>query len=388
MNEAIATYVSIAAALITTGLFAYGAWQLFSHSPRVHKHVIELARSLGLIREDENPIIRPGGANFEAGGVLNPGAIEHEGKIHLFYRAIGADGVSRIGYASSENGKQFKQLPYPVFALTGESSDDAVMRANTMANHEALVASGGSWGGIEDPRAVVIDDRLYLTFSAFGGWDSLRMGLTSLALDDLRANKWRWTPPVYLSPKGQVHKNWVLFPEKIRGKFAVLHSLHSGSRDRVLIDYVDDLNQEPVEDIDSPYLPAKDPNAWDSTLRGAGPPPIKTPRGWLLLYHAIDHREPSRYKIGALLLDLVDPTKIIARSKAPVLAPDASYENEGAKSGVVYACGAVARGDELTVYYGGADSVICAARHSITKLLSGLTDGMRMPATPFTANYA
>ncbi|CAN5725961.1 glycosidase [soil metagenome] len=377
--------VSQLVALAISGLFIYGVVELVRNeslrtrvSKEVRAHVDAVRKAFGFTRTPHNPVVTPGGQNWEAEGVLNPGAVEVDGDVHLFYRAIGSDGVSRIGYASSAGGDSFpNRLPYPVFALQNDSEDDAAMRARTMANHTGLAASGGSWSGVEDPRAVVIDDTLYLTFSAFAGWDSVRMGLTSLSLEDLRAKKWKWTPPVYLSPKGQVHKNWVLFPEKINGKYAVLHSLHGGSHEKVLVDYFDTLENSPAVAIESPdpnALP-DNPKGWHKRVRGAGPPPIKTDKGWLVLYHAIDNEGPSHYKLGALLLDLQDPTTVIARSIAPILAPTAAYENEGAKAGVVYACGAIVKGDVLTIYYGGADSVICSATHSLSKLLTMMTDG-------------
>lgn len=369
-------------ALAISGLFIFGAWRL-ARSESLRKRFQEKARAqmdalreaFGFTRTIHNPLITPAGHGWEADGVLNPGAVEVDGKVHLFYRAIGSDGVSRIGYASSENGSHFQdRLPYPVFALSGDSENDAHVRAQSMAGHAGLAASGGSWSGVEDPRAVVIEDRMYLTFSAFAGWDSVRMGVTSLSLEDLRAHRWKWTPPVYLSPKGEVHKNWVLFPEKVNGKFAVLHSMHGNSHNEVLVDYFDTLDEAPVVRVVSPdpnALP-NNPISWHKRMRGAGPPPIKTPFGWLVLYHAVDNEGPSHYKLGALLLDLIDPTKVIFRSPAPILAPTATYENEGAKRGVVYACGAVTHDDRLTVYYGGSDSVICSATHSLSKLLSML----------------
>lgn len=354
-----------------TFLFFYGAWALIRHPGAVRKRLEEIGRALHVMRDDRNPLLSPQDSHWEADGVFNPAAVEIDGVTHLFYRAVGRDGVSRVGYAVAKDGESFSRLPYPVFALSDEDASSAAAR-KSMVNHVALVASGGSWAGTEDPRAVVIDDNLYLTFSAFGGWDSLRMGVSSLSLEDLRKSRWKWTPPVYLSPRGQVHKNWVLFPEKIHGKFAVLHSLHGGSRDRVLVEYLDSLDKEPAEHIQSSYAPEPEDAAWDSMVRGAGPPPLKTPHGWLVLYHAIDTREPSRYKLGAMLLDLDDPSIVKARSLAPVLAPDASYENSGAKPGIVYACGATLSGDVLTVYYGAADSVVCAARHSLAALLDQL----------------
>jgi predicted GH43/DUF377 family glycosyl hydrolase len=372
MATLVLLYAVLLLAAVTTGLFLYGAWLLLRHPARFREHVRRAAEALHLAREDTNPLITSA-HHWEEQGVLNPAAVDIDGKVQLVYRASGNDGVSRLGYATSADGTSFTRLPYPVFALSGESPEDAALRAARKQKHPGLVASGGSWAGVEDPRAVAIGDRLYLTFSAFGGWDSLRMGVTSLSLDDLRQQRWKWTPPVYLSPRGQVHKNWVLFPEKVGGRFAVLHSLHSGSRERVLVDYLDTLEAAPEGGIESPYRPGNASGVWDSTLRGAGPPPLKTPYGWLVLYHAIDRREPSRYKLGAMLLNLEDPSTVLCRSSAPVLEPDARYENEGAKAGVVYACGAVVRGDSLTVYYGGADSVVCAARHSLSKLLATLT---------------
>ena len=112
--------------------------------------------------------------------------------------------------------------------------------------------------------------------------------------------------------------------------------------------------------------------AWDNLMRGAGPPPIKTPYGWLLLYHAMDRRDPNRYKIGAMILDEKDPTKILYRSRQPILEPDMPYENEGYKAGVVYSCGAVVKDNELFIYYGGADKVSCVASVPFDKFLNDL----------------
>lgn len=367
-------------ALIATGLFLFGAWRLV-RSYAIKERLAEFARALGLARASGNPVLVPSGHAFEAGGVMNPAAVEAGGRVHLFYRAVGTDGVSRLGYASSADGARFdERLPYPVFALA------AVADTRRFAEHSGLSKSGGSFAGVEDPRAVAIGGRVYLTFSAFAGWDALRIGVSSIAVSDLLAKRWNWTAPAYLSPVGEVHKNWVLFPEKIRGKFAVLHSLHSGSRDRVVIDYLDTLDAD--ASIKSPYQPVTDESVWDSTMRGAGPPPIRTKDGWLLLYHATDSREPHRYKLGALLLDLDDPTKILARSPFPILSPEAAYENEGAKAGVVYATGATLRGDTLTVYYGGADSVVCAAETSLARFLRKLKDRKLATLTPVPLRLA
>ena len=176
--------------------------------------------------------------------------------------------------------------------------------------------------------------------------------------------------PVFLSPPGEVHKNWVLFPEKINGKFAILHSISP----KIMIDYVDDFSEFDAEErnIESRYSRLSGLAGWDSWVRGAGPPPIRTRLGWLLFYHAMDVRDPNRYKLGAMILDLGDPTKILYRSQMPLMEPEEWYENNGWKSGVIYSCGAVVKDGELYVYYGGADSVVCVAVANLEHFLDEL----------------
>jgi predicted GH43/DUF377 family glycosyl hydrolase len=343
---------------------------LFVRSARAARTRAELAKQAELKRAPHNPIVSPDTHAWELGGTFNPAAARAEGQTHLFYRAIGLDGVSRVGYAKSANGDHIdERLPFPVFALERPPRPDP----KRPGRHPGLLASGGSWAGAEDPRAVILDDRLYLSFSAFAGWDSVRIGVSSISLDNLNAKRWRWTEPVFLSePKG-VAKNWVIFPERINGKVAVLHSLNVPDKpDEVAIDYLATIDEPPEEYIKSPFQPRSNPERWDSSLRGAATPPVRTDRGWLLLYHAMSAGESHRYKLGAMLLDLDDPTKIIARSQGPILAPDACYENEGAKSGVVYACGATVEDGILRVYYGAADSWSCVAHAPLAELLDAL----------------
>ena len=121
--------------------------------------------------------------------------------------------------------------------------------------------------------------------------------------------------------------------------------------------------------IASTYNRVSRTGAWDSWIRGAGPPPLKTELGWLLFYHAMDLRDPNRYKLGAMILDIDDPTKVLYRSRTPVLEPDFDYENQGFKAGVIYSCGAIIKEGELYVYYGGGDSVTCVAMANLEKFL-------------------
>ena len=101
-----------------------------------------------------------------------------------------------------------------------------------------------------------------------------------------------------------------------------------------------------------------------------GASPIPTEYGWLSIYHGAT--ENNRYCLGALLLDLNDPTKVIARSQTPIMEPEETYEIEGFFGEVIFTNGHIVRGDELVIYYGAADEVICGAKASIRAILSTL----------------
>ena len=108
----------------------------------------------------------------------------------------------------------------------------------------------------------------------------------------------------------------------------------------------------------------------DSARKGAGAAPIKTDRGWLEIYHGADFNH--RYCLGALLLDLEDPSKVIARSEDPIMEPIASYEQTGFFGNVVFTNGHYVDGDRITMYYGASDEVICKAEFSIKEILNTL----------------
>ncbi|MES2213604.1 MAG: hypothetical protein V4473_02070 [Patescibacteria group bacterium] len=323
-----------------------------------------------------NPVIEPRGQHdWEHEGTFNPAVFQDDdGTIHLLYRAIGRDGISRVGYARSANGTTFDtRSAHPVFEPSmGFGIADPKKVTGPAAYHPAIYTSGGSWSGAEDPRAVKIGKWIYMTYVAFEGWNSVRIALTAITVDDFKHGRWHWKKPKLISPPGEVNKNWLVFPEKIGGKFAILHSLAP----EVMIDYVDSLLDIETY-IKSPRPAGPQPgrkNFWDTKMRGAGAPPIKTPLGWLLLYHAVDEREPHKYKLGAMILDKKDPTKVLYRSSHPILSPDMPYENEG-KPGVVYASGALLRGSDLYVYYGGGDRVVCVASTPLKEFLEYLVTG-------------
>jgi len=313
-----------------------------------------------LIRIENNPIISPRKENnWESEQTFNPGVILLDNKFRFLYRAIGDDGMSRLGYAVSENGFDVDHRP-----------SEPIYTHNTKGNNGQIYSlysyySGGSWGGSEDPRLVRVgnEDTIYMTYTACD--NGLRVGLTSISVADFINGRWNWKPPICISPPGQVNKNWVIFPDKIKGHYAILHAITP----KIHIEYFDNLDFEDTKYINKSVDPQQVPpqsNSWDKRLRGAGSPPLKTDYGWLMFYHAMD------YKVGVMLLDLDDPTKIICRAKAPVLESMASYENSGFKPGIVYVSGAVIKDGTLYVYYGGADSYVCVASANLDQFLKEL----------------
>ncbi|HYF13165.1 MAG TPA: hypothetical protein VD928_02630 [Candidatus Paceibacterota bacterium] len=354
--------------------FLFTLWLIFFWA-------LEIGRPIKLNRFSENPILGPIPEHWwESSAVFNPAAFVFDGKVHILYRALGQDGISRIGYASSRDGIHFERLPYPVYAPDrnfGIPNPNRVWGPLSYSTYH--YASGGGWGGVEDPRIVLFDGKAYMSFVAFDGWGFIRMALTSLPLPKFARKEWQWKSAAFLSPPNEIHKNWVIFPEKINGKYAILHSISP----KVSIEYVKSLDMFGNGDayIHSIYDSRGRMDRWDNWVRGAGPPPIATPHGWLLLYHAMDRNDPNKYKLGAMILDKHDPTKVLYRSNRPILEPDMPYENNW-KPGVVYACGAVVIGARLIVYYGGGDKYVAAAQANLEEFLHKLTSNQHASIEP------
>lgn len=315
------------------------------------------SHKIGLTKLKTNPVIMPREENlWESWQTFNPGAVLIDDKVHLVYRAMGNDGISRLGYAVSSDG----------FTIDDRFNDPVYQHKIVKRSFNIhSYFSGGSWGGAEDPRLVRVGDEdvIYLTYTACD--ESLRMGLSSIKIEDFVSGKWKWKKPVLMSPEGEINKNWLIFPEKINGKYAILHSI----KPNIQIEYLDDLDFKNNYSINSNCYSRKQNKGWDKWLRGAGAPPIKTADGWLLFYHAMDD-DWGKYKVGAMLLDLNDPSIILHKAKEPVLEPKESYENDGFKSGVVYVSGAVVKGENILIYYGCADSYVGVAYSNLDNFLS------------------
>jgi beta-1,2-mannobiose phosphorylase / 1,2-beta-oligomannan phosphorylase len=321
-----------------------------------------------------NPILKPNPKNhWESKAVFNPAAIYEAGLVHILYRAIGDDDVSVLGYASSMDGFKIKErLDKPVYVPREPFEGVDPARPYPIETSGIYISGGGGMGGCEDPRLTKIGERVYMTYVAYNGYSHPRVALSSIHLNDFLNRNWKWERPVLISPPGIVDKNACILPELVRGQYVIYHRIFPN----ILIDFVDDLNFDgETRWLTGQYkIPVRSLSSdWDSLKVGSGPPPIKTKDGWLLIYQAVGSQEENRYKIGAMLFDLNDPTKVIARTQKPILEPDESYENEGWKSGVVYPCGAAVIKDRLFIYYGGADTVVCVASVMLDKLLNELT---------------
>ena len=318
-----------------------------------------------LNRFHKNPIIVPSSINeWATEGTFNPAALYDDGKVHLIYRAIGRGGISCFGYASSKDGFHIDEsLPEPAY-IPREEFEGVRTRVSQRTD---LYKSGGGWGGCEDPKLTAIDNKIYLTYVAFAGYSEPRVALSSIKREDFLNKKWNWEKPILISRPGEVNKSGCILPEKIKGKYVIFHRIFP----HILIDYRDDLKFEDGKWLEAKAMIKARPNMWDSRKISVGATPIKTNEGWLVIYHAVDDRDDMKYKIGAMILDLEDPSKVLFRTSQPMLEPDEHYENNW-KPGIVYPCGAVVLGKQLIVYYGGGDKFVCCATAELGKFMEDI----------------
>jgi predicted GH43/DUF377 family glycosyl hydrolase len=308
---------------------------------------------LRLKRLSEQPILAPIWEHeWERGAVFNAGAIYENGLIHLFYRASNNrfkldtpkpmeehKFVSSIGYAISTDGVNFSRFDKPV--LTGVGEQEA-------------------WG-VEDPRITKIGDTYYMLYTAFGGrdWYDYRPAMCwSKNLVDWQGHKVLLDEP---------NKDVALFPEKIGGRYVLLHRREP----HIWIGFSTDLEHW----TDHQILMRTIPGTWESKKIGIAGPPHKTEAGWVLFYHAVDQEHV--YRLGVALLDLHDPTRVLARYPAPILEPETPWERFGLVPNVVFSCGSVEKDGAFFVYYGGGDAAIGVAAVDRSTLLYHLTQEAR-----------
>lgn len=204
-----------------------------------------------------------------------------------------------------------------------------------------------AWG-IEDPRVTPIGDRFYITYSAVSSKGvAVRLAVT----EDFAAFE---RLPVILPPE---NKDAAIFPGTIGGKYYMLHRpvpRAIGAPEMWIAESPDLIHWG-----NHRYLMGLRPDSWDGVRMGGGAVPIETDEGWLELYHGADSTD--RYCMGAVLLDKRDPGKVLARSRVPILEPEAEYEANGFFGGVVFSCGALLRDRTVHMYYGAADETMACA---------------------------
>lgn len=269
--------------------------------------------------------------------------------MHLLYRAVDPDLISRLGYVRIVDGHEI-----------------AYRSANPILEPSA------KWeeSGCEDPRITEFEGEFLVTYTAYSRRGP-RIALASTK-DFTHFEKHGLIGP------DRHDKDCVIFPERIDGKIVMLHRLES----KVQIAYFDDLKSmsesreywnEYLNNIKKHEL-MRGMTPWEEKKIGIGSPPIKTQRGWLVIYHGVS--KDHVYRAGAILLDLKQPTKIVARTRVPILEPETEFEKCGVVPNVVFPDGAVVQGERLIVYYGGADRVCCVASAPMDQFL----DEMVRPA--------
>ncbi len=306
-------------------------------------------------RYDKNPILTPrDGDNFawEAGGVFNPTAVEIKGTTYILYRAVTKSNVSVIGLAISKDGFNIdERLDYPIYK---GSEDFEISASGEDSNH-----------GTEDARVSVIGKKLYITYTGYNGIVP-RIAIASISIDDFVAKRFdKWSKSFAITPDTIDDKDCCIIPEKIDGKYTLIHRIG----EHICADQVSSLdngeNLTKCIDIMGPRR-----GMWDGWKIGVSTPPIKTKKGWLVLYHGVSSEHV--YSVGAMLLDLKNPTQVISRSAMPVFRPQTDYEINGVVSRVVFPCGIIVKGDECIMYYGGADFVTGVATFSLKEMLDTL----------------
>ena len=285
-----------------------------------------------LERLSDQPILLPDPHHsWEAGAVFNTSVIFDNGLVHLVYRATDTSSrgsearyINSLGYATSSDGIHFNRLCDPILG------NDVPQEAR----------------GPEDPRIVKLGDTFYMMYTGYGGrFDGdYRICLAT------SPNLIHWQRHGVMLD--EPNKDASLFPEKIDGQYVMFHRRDSG----IWLANSDDLQYWSEHRLIAQPLPDSD---WESVKIGIAGPPIKTPDGWLLIYHGV--AEGPRYSLGAMLLDYDDPRIVLARQPEPILEPELDWEIHGHVPNVVFSCGQALIGDDIFVYYGAADTVIGVA---------------------------
>ncbi len=343
------------------------------------------------IRFTQNPIITtkditPSQSGFVVECVMNPGAFRFEDKIWLLLR-VSERAPQKEGKVSlpimKANG-EIRHLEFDQNDPQLDISDPRKFSYNgnmylSTISHLRLVCSedGIHFYEPKDFPAKIFGQGLLETYgiedcrvSFFEGFYNLtytQVSENGVGVGLIRTQDWK-----NFSRMGMIlpphNKDCALFEEKIGNKY---YCLHRPSGIGLGGNYIWIADSENLTHWGGHQciLHTRE-GMWDSSRVGAGTSPIKTKEGWLAIYHGADHT--SRYCLGAFLLDLKDPSKVLARSSVPIMEPTEDYEINGFFNNVIFTNGHVIDGDKITMYYGAADEVICAAELSVSSILSSL----------------
>jgi len=332
----------------------------------------------------EGVLLAPTDLEFENEGVMNPAVMRDGDSVHLFYRAVRQGNHSSIGYCRLDGPLTIAERwnkPFMVPEFDYESQ------------------------GMEDARLVKIDDLFYLTYTGYDGtnargalatskdlWHFEKQGVivppityskfVSLAESVRKVNENYYRNHKFYyqeaDPEKKImlwDKNVIFFPRKINGKLVFLHRIRPGIQ-IVCIDSLKDLTNEYWENyfINFHEHIVFDPvYAHESSYVGGGCPPIETEHGWLLIYHGVEETDRGRvYSACAVLLDLNDPSRELARLPYALFSPEYNWELVGEVNNVVFPTGTALFGDTLFIYYGAADSLIACASVKLSALIAEL----------------
>jgi predicted GH43/DUF377 family glycosyl hydrolase len=338
----------------------------------------------------ENPLLKPADLKPSTAGLkieclLNPGIFEFEGRTWMIVRVAERpeqrDGVISFPVLTADGRMDIVSIKKDDPELVADDPRVITYKGNdyltTLSHLRVLTSDDGvkfyepenypsQFGrgpletfGIEDCRVSKIGRKYYLTFTSVSE-NGVGVGMRT-------TENWRdfESHGMILPPH---NKDCALFEERIGGKFFALHrpsSVDLGGNYIWLAESPDGIHWG-----NHKCLARSREGMWDSARVGAGAAPIRTDKGWLEIYHGAN--EKSQYALGALLLDLNDPSKVLARSREPIMVPTAPYELTGFFGNVVFTNGHVVKGDTVHVYYGASDEVVCAATFSIKEILGSL----------------
>jgi len=305
---------------------------------------------LQLERSKLNPILVPDKSNWwESKAVFNCSVLYDGKTIHMLYRAIGEydNYVSRIGYASSNDGLSF--IKKKEAALYPE------------ADYESY--------GMEDPRIMTIEDETYVTYVVLSNYVKNNPSIyTALAKTEDFLDYERLG---IITGPGSEDKDVVLFPKinEAALSYMMLHrpSTWVGPQYNTENPSIWIAEGNSITNYSKHSLLVKPEQSWEELKIGVGVPPIRTKNGWLVIYHGVD--SDHVYSAGAFLLDINEPCRILGRTKVPLLTPEEEYELKGDVNNVVFPTGACILDNKLLVYYGAADKVCCVATADLQEIL-------------------